>query len=32
MPGGSRNRVYVKKQDFDFVYSFLCEHCVNRKK
>ena len=28
----SRNRVYVKKQDFDFVYNFLCEHCVNRKK
>lgn len=25
MPGGSRNRVYVKKQDFDFVYRFLCE-------
>ena len=27
-----KNRVYVKKQDFDFVYQFLCEHCVNRKK
>ena len=28
----SKNRVYVKKEDFDFVYNFLCEHCVNRKK
>ena len=27
----SKNRVYVKKQDFDFVYQFLCEHCVNAK-
>ena len=27
-----KNRVYVKKADFDFVYQFLCEHCVNRKK
>lgn len=28
----SKNRVYMKKEDFDFVYNFLCEHCTNRKK
>lgn len=26
----SKNRVYMKKEDFDFVYNFLCEHCTNR--
>ena len=23
----SRNRIYVADEDFDFVYSFLCQHC-----
>ena len=28
----SKNRVYVCDEDFDFVYDFLCEHCVKAKK
>lgn len=28
----SKNRVYVKDEDFDFVYNFLCEHCPKAKK
>ena len=28
----AKNRVYVNDQDFDFVYDFLCQHCVNAKK
>ena len=28
----SKNRVYVPKEDFDFVYNFLCEHCPKAKK
>lgn len=27
----SKNRVYVRDEDFDFVYSFLREHCINTK-
>lgn len=28
----SKNRVYVGDEDFDFVYDFLCRHCVKAKK
>lgn len=28
----SKNRVYVGDEDFDFVYDFLCQHCVKAKK
>ena len=28
----AKNRVYVNDEDFDFVYDFLCQHCVNAKK
>lgn len=28
----SKNRVYVRDEDFDFVYNFLCQHCVKAKK
>lgn len=28
----SKNRVYVSDEDFDFVYDFLCRHCVKAKK
>lgn len=28
----AKNRVYVSDEDFDFVYDFLCQHCVNAKK
>lgn len=28
----AKNRVYVNDEDFDFVYNFLCQHCVNAKK
>jgi len=28
----SKNRVYVTDEDFDFVYDFLCKHCVKAKK
>ena len=27
-----KNRVYVPGEDFDFVYDFLCKHCVKAKK
>ncbi|MBQ6680824.1 MAG: hypothetical protein IJM78_01145 [Prevotella sp.] len=27
-----KNRVYVPDEDFDFVYDFLCKHCVKAKK
>lgn len=27
-----RNQVYAEKEDFDFVYNFICEHCPNAKK
>jgi hypothetical protein len=28
----SKNRIYVHDEDFDFVYDFLCQHCVKAKK
>ena len=28
----AKNRVYVPDEDFDFVYDFLCKHCVKAKK
>lgn len=28
----AKNRVYVPDEDFDFVYDFLCQHCVKAKK
>ena len=28
----NKNRVYVPDEDFDFVYDFLCQHCVKAKK
>ena len=28
----SKNRIYVNDEDFDFVYDFLCQHCVNARK
>ena len=27
----SKNQVYVKKEDFDFVYQYIKEHCKNTK-
>ena len=27
-----KNRIYVPDEDFDFVYDFLCQHCVNAKE
>lgn len=28
----NKNRVFVPDEDFDFVYSFLCQHCTKAKK
>ena len=28
----NKNRIYVPDEDFDFVYDFLCQHCVKAKK
>lgn len=27
----NKNRVYVPDEDFDFVYTFLCQHCIRAK-
>ena len=28
----NKNRIFVREEDFDFVYGFLCQHCINAQR